>query len=300
MTMTAIMFAADDEDVVESSVRHNLNYVDALFVVGVDSRDGTRRIVESLSAEGLPVAFSPARDDATRRIFATAALGQLAGQETVRHVVLLGADTFLEGPPEALKEALLARPDSVHLLPRRLRAPTEADDWQEADPYRRLVHARLVEMDERHVAILPHAAFASACVRPDCLFSAQEFPDASPVPGLAAVQLPVRNACQFPALVAARVRELAVDSEAGLPDRRERVRYWMRMGAAVRDRSLLAASALREAAASFEADDPAPLAEDRPAPFPGHALRYPVDSAAALDRTNALIEGIRAPVSAPA
>jgi hypothetical protein len=88
------------------------------------------------------------------------------------------------------------------------------------------------------------------------------------------------------------VRELSIESNNGLPDRRERVRYWMRMGESVRG-ALLTSSGLREAAATYEAPDPVPLAEEAPSPFDGHALRYPVESAVALDRANALIDEMR-------
>jgi len=292
MTMTAILFAGDDEDVVESSVRHNLHHVDAVFVVGIDSRDRTGEIVGKIAAEGLPVAWTAAPGESTRRSFAAAALRHLAGQEAVRHIVILGADTFIEGPPTALRDAVLCAPDAVHLLPRRLRVPTEGDDWSEADPYLRLTHTRMMEFDQRFVAVIPRVRFAEAPIHPGGLFGEADLPDAAVVEDLEALQLPIRNACQLPGIVAARVRELALDSAAGLPDRRERVRFWMRMGEIVRDRPLLAPERLREAAASYEAQDPVPLAEDRPHPFTGHAIRYPADSAIGLDRANAMIEDI--------
>lgn len=288
MTMTAIMFAGDDEDVVESSVRHNLHHVDAIFVVGLDSRDGTGRIVERIASEGLPVAWSAARHDATRRSFAHATLRQLVQQDAVRHVLLLGADTFLEGPPGRLRDAVLANPDAVHLLPRRVRVPTEGDDWAEPDPYLRLVHTRMLELDQRFVAVVPHPLFAETSIAADCLFREDDAAGAV-VGAMEAVQLPVRNAWQFTGLVATRVRELALESTQGLPDRRERVRYWMRMGEIVRGRSLLSPDDLRSAAATFEADDPAPIAQDHPRPFAGHALRYLADSASALDHANGII-----------
>lgn len=293
MTMTAIMFAGDDEDIIESSVRHNLHHVDALFVVGVDSRDGTCQIVRRMADEGLPVAYEAAPADTTRRAFAFGAMQRLAAQDAVDRLILLGADTFIEAPAGALHDAVLRAPEAIHCLPRRVRVPTEDDDWREPDPYRRLSHARLVEIDPRFVAVVPRRLFGQVSLAGDCLFAEEDLVDAVPVEDASAVQLPVRNAYQFSSLVAARVQELTIEGGAGLPDRRERVRYWLRMGELVRGRSLLSPFALREAASSYEVTDPVPLAEDPPRPFEDHALCYIPDSATALDKMNTLIANIQ-------
>ena len=289
MTMTAIMFAGDDEDVVEASVRNNLHHVDAIFLVGIDSRDGTRGIVEHLASEGLPVAYKAAAEGTSRRLYAQAAMAELAEREGVSHLVFLGADTFLEASSGAVRDAVETAPDRVHVLPRVVRAPTDGDDWGEVDPHRRLKHARLAELNPRFVGVIPRALFGTVPLAADLLLSGDDVPHAQPIADGVAAQLPVRHSWQFASLVMSRVGEITLESSQGLSDRRERVEYWMGMGDRVRERLLLSPFLLREAAAGFEADGPSPLVPDTPRHAGHQPLCYPAESAMALDRANAFI-----------
>lgn len=302
MTITAIMFAGDDEDVVESSVRHNLHYVDAILVIGIDSRDETAQITARLAAEGLPVAFSAAGPGTTRAGYATATLRRLAGQEDVRHVACLGADQFIEGDPAAFRDALLCDPFAVHVIGRIVRVPTESDDWCEFDPYRRVCHRRMMEIDGRVAAILPHRLFAEANVGPDCLYAEGELPDASHLDGVVLAHLPVRNPWQFGSLVSTRIGEITMLAEAGIPDRISRVRYWLRAAASVRRQHVLNRSDLRDAATVFETSDPVPLVEDAPVPFSDHEIRYPAEASMHLDTVEEFLsgDGNASPAAAPA
>jgi hypothetical protein len=283
MTITAIMFAANDEDVVESSVRHNLCYVDAVFVVGLGSEDGTRDIVEQLAGEGLPAAFSHAPGAATIGHHATATLRQLDRHGGTDHVAVMTADQFLQGPPDVLRERLAAAPHAVHWAERRVRVPTEADDWTEPDPLRRIRHRRLAEMAPRHLAVLPRDAFCHVVVDADGLFGSEAFEDGHRLDGMSVAQLPVRNAFQFASLVVSRAAEMERLVACGVEDRRERVLYWRAMAEEVGRDLLLRRAALRAAAAGFESRDPLPLVEDEPWIFPDHGLHYPATVASLLN-----------------
>lgn len=55
MNLAAVAMVRNEADIIESFVRHNLRFVDRLYVVDHDSGDATPRILDALKAEGLPL-----------------------------------------------------------------------------------------------------------------------------------------------------------------------------------------------------------------------------------------------------
>lgn len=115
----AISMVRNEEDAIESFVRHTLQLVDEIYITDHRSMDGTREILEALRSEGLPIRiFSYQREghaqakvmtDMMRRAFA-------AGADLV---FPLDADEFLCAPSVAeLVEALQAlSSEGVYAMP---------------------------------------------------------------------------------------------------------------------------------------------------------------------------------------
>jgi hypothetical protein len=87
MNLAAIAMVRNEADIIESFVRHNLKFVDRLWLIDHDSVDDTPRILDSLKAEGLPL--ETGKDPAVGFRQADR-LTQLA-----RHVLTTGAADFV-------------------------------------------------------------------------------------------------------------------------------------------------------------------------------------------------------------
>lgn len=120
MNALAISMVKNEADIIEASVRHNLQFVDLMVVIDNASTDGTREILEALRAEGLRLLII---DDPVFGHFqsekVTAAYRRVAPVFQPELVYLLDADEFIRAPGrEALEQALAAvAPGSVARLP---------------------------------------------------------------------------------------------------------------------------------------------------------------------------------------
>ncbi|MDD2608144.1 MAG: glycosyltransferase family 2 protein [Giesbergeria sp.] len=98
MLITGITCVRNEADIIESFVRHNLNYLDHLLVVDNCSTDKTLEILLLLKNEGLNIDIKtfPAKDHQQEIIF-NAAINQLAIDErNFDFCVLLDADEFID------------------------------------------------------------------------------------------------------------------------------------------------------------------------------------------------------------
>lgn len=100
LNIAAIACVRDEADIIESFVRHNLVYVDHLFVIDNLSKDGTGDILERLHQEGLPVAVgTSAHMDHVQENVLTNVIRSLPGMGFgFDFVVLLDADEFIDCP----------------------------------------------------------------------------------------------------------------------------------------------------------------------------------------------------------
>ncbi len=105
-----IAIVKNEADVIEPFVRHNLGFMDALFIADNSSVDGTREILVELQQEGLPVV--PFDDPIVGHFQAekmTAMYRRVVPQFKPRFVFLLDADEFIVTPSrEALYVQLRA------------------------------------------------------------------------------------------------------------------------------------------------------------------------------------------------
>lgn len=100
LKIAAIACVRDEADVIESFVRHNLNYVDRLFVIDNLSRDGTQAILAHLAGEGLPVSWgtSAHMDHAQENVLTNAVRSFPQMGHDFDFVVPLDADEFIGSP----------------------------------------------------------------------------------------------------------------------------------------------------------------------------------------------------------
>jgi hypothetical protein len=157
MKIIGIAMVRNEDDVLESFIRHNLNFLDHLSVISHASTDQTDTILEKLVAEGLPLDFEISQErtflqgerltELARKVFAG------SGADIV---IPLDADEFIKAPSREALRALFGK------LPRTVNAawaplsyvPLESDDAALIDPVARITHRRISEEHSLHKAIL--------------------------------------------------------------------------------------------------------------------------------------------------
>lgn len=141
--LCAATIVANECDVIESFVRHTLSFADHLYVLFHNSYDTSRRIVDQLAAEGLPITI----DVATSTAFAREKIGDVL----VRRIALSGrydyllpldADEFIvTGSRAELERELGLVPEGGTLsLDWLAYVPTERDDATDPNPATRIRH----------------------------------------------------------------------------------------------------------------------------------------------------------------
>ena len=122
----AITMVKNEQDIIESFVRHTLSFADELLVCDHQSTDATREILGNLKAEGLPLDIrTEYRAEYAQATFMNALLCEAAEQRQADFIVPLDADEFLL--PETtgdLREKIEAlSPDTVYALSWRKYVP---------------------------------------------------------------------------------------------------------------------------------------------------------------------------------
>lgn len=137
----------NEADVIEAFVRHHARLLDELVLVVHGPVDGTRAILESLAAEGLPLVLREARHAAFRQAEETSRAARELLRSGADFIVLLDADEFLRLPdPDYLRRALPALPaDRFGAWRWQSYVPLPQDDAREPNPLRRIRHRRREE-----------------------------------------------------------------------------------------------------------------------------------------------------------
>lgn len=143
MKLVGVAVIGSEEDVVETFVRHNLHYLDRLYLLVDDPRDGTLRILHGLMEEGLPVfpATAAGATDPLGLMLRHAAATEGAGLYlpfTPDDLVLPPEGTSPEDLRRSLEDIAAAPGDAVFDVPRLAIAPLPAEGAAYgADPLRR-------------------------------------------------------------------------------------------------------------------------------------------------------------------
>jgi hypothetical protein len=143
MRLVAVSVVKNEADIIEAFVRHTRAWVDHHLVFDHDSTDGTREILQALSAEGVPLTLYT--DDALGNL-QQARSNRLTRLAAADHradwVVPLDADEILCGPDRgALESALADVPrGQAASLPLVDYLPTTADPASDPNPVTRLAY----------------------------------------------------------------------------------------------------------------------------------------------------------------
>ena len=125
--MIGVSVVKNEADIIEANIRHNLGFLDRIVVFDHDSCDATRRILDALAAEGLPITLLARRADRAEFGFwqgeFMTALAKLAfEQHGADYVFPIDADEFIDAASrEAIETALDACPNEVANLSNRRR-----------------------------------------------------------------------------------------------------------------------------------------------------------------------------------
>jgi len=150
--LCAVAIVASECDIIESFVRHTLAFVDHLHILFHNSYDASRRILEHLIAEGLPISFEVAATTAFRRErLGDDLVHRIAADGGYHYLLPLDADEFIVAGSRAELEAELDLvPDGGTLSLDWLGyVPTERDDAADPNPVTRI----------RHRLRIPHPRF---------------------------------------------------------------------------------------------------------------------------------------------
>jgi len=152
----------NESDILETFVRHNLGYLDALVVLDNKSSDKSRQILERLACEGLPLIVIDDHEIAHKQSEKlTALIKKVAGIYNPDWVIPLDADEFLNPDEGETMESVLADlPEgSVGQMRWRTYVPVASDDSGEKDAIKRIRNRREVEFSEYYKVIIPKSVF---------------------------------------------------------------------------------------------------------------------------------------------
>jgi hypothetical protein len=111
MRIVAVSMVGNEADIIESFVRYNLRFVDALRMVLHRPVDGTGKILDALVAEGLPLRLGAPEHAGFRQGEELTRLAREAFDDGADFVLPLDADEFIKPPaPDYLRRALPAIP----------------------------------------------------------------------------------------------------------------------------------------------------------------------------------------------
>ncbi len=146
MRLASVTLARDEADIIEPFIRHNLHFLDRMYVVDDGSSDATPRIIALLQAEGLPVEVV---DDGSHASYrqgqrATALAAHAMAQEKWDFILPIDADEFIDATDRAQLESELAALPAPHAGSFSMThyIPGPQDDLADPNPLSRITQVR--------------------------------------------------------------------------------------------------------------------------------------------------------------
>jgi hypothetical protein len=158
LKLFGLAIVKNESDVIEQFVRHNLRFLDRLFIIDNDSCDNTVEIIRSLASEGLPIELwidpEPLHLQSKKL---TAAYHKISREHDFDFLFLLDADEFIRAcRREEVEDILLANRDAdVLLIPWQTYVLT-GNRSRSDDLFRRISYRRKSELRLYHKAIIRH------------------------------------------------------------------------------------------------------------------------------------------------
>jgi hypothetical protein len=165
MSIVAVMMVKNESDIIESCIRHNLTYFDRIAVIDNASEDKTQTILKNLAAEGLPLdLFVDRRMTHEQSSACTEIMRNLAKNEEISHSAFLDSDEFISADKHRFRTEIESDNENCRCVEWLTYVPTPDDDWNEADPVRRITRRRSREPYVCSKIIVPRKYFTSAVV----------------------------------------------------------------------------------------------------------------------------------------
>ncbi|MEM7202244.1 MAG: glycosyltransferase family 2 protein [Planctomycetota bacterium] len=208
--IVSVSLVKNEQDIIESFVRHNLQFLDAMVVVDNQSADATREILVALAREGLPVIVTDDPIQAYHQQLKTSRVARAVAQQFAPdYLCILDADEFLMAPSrDAFEAALSTIPYAgqgmvtwrQYVLP-----PTPAPTG-ELEPMRLVRHRLRDQRQEWYKCILSVPGLDLDRLRivqgnHGATYGAGEQPPDVRLDGIALAHIPVRSAEQLTAKV---------------------------------------------------------------------------------------------------
>lgn len=200
MRITTIIWARNEEDILEPFLRHTASFADAIIIVLHRSRDGSEAMVRKLQAEGLPIRMSKDESPAHRQ---AAALTELLRTMSDRPdwIVPLDADEFLLSERD-IRDTIATLPtDRTSAVPWNTYVPTPDDDVLEKNPILRITHRRAIEDPQYRKVIIPGSLLDhdDLHIQPGshCVAFGEELQSSIPTEALRLGHFPVRSEAQL-------------------------------------------------------------------------------------------------------
>lgn len=163
MSIVSITWARNEEDILESFVRHNACAVDRMIIVLHNTTDRSLELLSALQREGLPleVRQHKATYHAQGEVLTTL-MREVALAPETDWILPLDADEFLCGDENVYEAIRTTPPDRVALLPWKTYVPTENDNLSEPDVLLRMTFRREHEPYQYYKVMVPRALAADS------------------------------------------------------------------------------------------------------------------------------------------
>lgn len=162
MRIIGVSVIKNESDILETFVRHNLGYLDAMVVLENRSSDKSRQILARLACEGLPLIFLDDPEIAHKQSEKlTGLIKRAASIFNPDWVIPLDADEFLNPNEGETLESILADlpEDSVGQMEWRTYVPTASDHSATMDVLKRIRNRRVVESPQYYKVVIPKSIF---------------------------------------------------------------------------------------------------------------------------------------------
>ncbi|MBU0766913.1 glycosyltransferase family 2 protein [Patescibacteria group bacterium] len=154
--IVAITWARNEEDIIESFVRHNAPFVSRMIIILHRTEDSSLSILNRLKEEGLNIEIRQDQSVAHRQSGAlTDLMRGLMVEEKPDWILPLDADEFLCG--DLVGELKKVPAGQVVLLPWRTYIPTPDDDSCEISVLNRIAHCRAEEIPQYYKILIPQS-----------------------------------------------------------------------------------------------------------------------------------------------
>jgi hypothetical protein len=157
MTCAGISVVKNESDIIEIFIRHNLKFLDKLYIVDHISQDNTLDILSKLKTEGYNLEIST---NTSPRHIQAEVFNEIIRKINTDFITFIDADEFLIS--DNFKESLINLPDDrVSFINWHNYLPQNSDDKNELNVLKRIKN-KLVPIDtNQHKALIPNKIYSN-------------------------------------------------------------------------------------------------------------------------------------------